>query len=310
MFPIAVSNVSAVKMKRRYTNEQKCDLDIKTSRNIIGMDINLSQECNSMLWDQLNAGASMDTIMSLYNDICILNVMSSLAIDSAKKEFNINLTTELRALSTKYKREAADGRKIKPNFFAAKDRSKGYYDTEHKVYSKHATTMDYLQTAINQYRSRRGRAQHTGTFLPFSEIVTTDDYNHRNIWKPKVERAVDLVRKLQNEVRLLYQDTSIDENERRMMARFRRQDCIDYVGEIVMTRNTMIYFLKHLESDEYSDSRRAIFNTLFGYPNTAFFNLIQHSAQPIPMLTEDPAGEIQIFDYRFRYDCTKNGQIT
>ena len=35
-FPIAVSNVAAKKARRTYTREQQCDLDIKTSNNLIG----------------------------------------------------------------------------------------------------------------------------------------------------------------------------------------------------------------------------------------------------------------------------------
>jgi len=298
-FPIAISNVAAIKTKRTYTKAQQSDLDIKTSRNIIGADINLSQECNSMMWDRLNHGASLSDVAELYNDICILNVMSSLAIDAAKKEFNIDLTKELRLLSQKYQRSADDGRRVKPNFFAAKDRCKGYYDTEHKVYAKHETTMDYLQTAINCFRSRKGRSQHRGKFLPFSEIVTSDGYNHRNVWKPKVDRVVGLVRNLQHEVRTVYADDKLSDYEKGSIAKLLRQDYIEYVGEVTMTRNTMTYLLKHIEADEYSDARRSIFNTLFGYPNSSFYELIQKSAEPVPMLIEDPHGEIRIFDYRF-----------
>ena len=35
-FPIAVSNVAAKKTARFYTREQQCDLDVKTSNNLIG----------------------------------------------------------------------------------------------------------------------------------------------------------------------------------------------------------------------------------------------------------------------------------
>ena len=298
-FPVAAYNVHAQKIQRYYTRAQQCDLDIKTSRNLIGEVVNCASEINTIIWDDLNGGKTPDDIADMYLDVCLLNVMSNIEIDKAKKEFNVDCRKELTALERKYARSNDDGRKVKPNFFAAKDRSKGYYDTEHKVYQKHDATMDYLQTAINSYRSRKGKQHHMSGFLPFADIVTSKDYDHRNVWKPKIARAVELVRKAQGDVRSIYQDASLSDDEKQQLASFRRQDCIDYVGEINMTRNTMIYFLKHLEGEEYKDARRAIFNTLFGYPNTAFFELIEHSAEPVPMLVEDPLGDLQLFGFRY-----------
>ncbi len=309
-FPIAMANVPAVKRKRHYTRAQQCDLDIKTSRNKIGETINLSQECNSMMWNRLNAGESRQDVAELYEDICILNVMSSLFIDAAKKEFNIDLTKELRLLSKKYERYADDGRKIKPNFFAAKDRGKGYYDSTKRLYDKHNTTMDYLQTAINSYRSRKGKQHQKHDFLPFAEIVTREGYDHRSVWRSKIDRAVNLVRQSRNDINAIYMDDSLPYEEQVTQAKFRRQDCIEYVGEIEMSRNTMIYFLKHLEEEEFQDVRRHVFNTLFGYPNTAFYDLILHSALPVPMLVEDPGGEIQLFGLRYAKDYKKQPNHT
>lgn len=299
-FPVAAYNVHAQKIQRYYTRAQQCDLDIKTSRNLIGEIVNCASEINTMIWDKLNSGAALEDVAQMYMDVCMLNVMSNIEIDKAKKEFSVDCRRELTALEKKYARDDG-GRKVKPNFFAAKDRSKGYYDNKRKVYRKHHATMDYIQTAINRYRSKKGRFRKS-EFLPFADIVTSENYNHRAVWKPKVNRVVDLVRKAQSDVRTIYGDMSLDENEKHEAASFRRQDCVDYVGEISMTRNTMIYLLKHLESDEYKDARRMIFNTLFGYPNTSFFDLIESSAEPVPMLEEDPDGDVRIFGITFKKD--------
>lgn len=309
-FPVAAYNVVAKKIARYYTKAQQCDLDIKTSRNLIGRIVNTASEINSMIWDRLNNGASIEDVQPLYLDACLLNVMSNIEIDSAKKEFNVNNRKELDILNQKYARVSADGRKVKPNFFAAKDRGKGYYDASSKVYQKHASTMDYLQTAINSYKLRAGHGDRHGAFLPFSELVTSDDYNHRNVWRPKIERAVELVRQSRSEIKYIYASDALEPEDQHRLAATRRQDCIDYVGEIVMTRNTMIYFLKHLEDDELKDICRSVFNTLFGYPNSSFFDLIKRSREPVPSLVEDQDGDLRIFDLHFRREITKNGQIT
>ena len=119
-FLIAVPDVSSVKKKRRYTHDEQVDLDVKTSNNLIGDIINLSQELNTRIWDVLNRGGSYSDIEEIYKDVCILNIMSGIEIDKAKKEFNINNAKELRRLRDKYKIEGDDGRAIKPNFFKAK----------------------------------------------------------------------------------------------------------------------------------------------------------------------------------------------
>lgn len=296
-FPVAAYNVVAQKIQRHYTTDEQCDLDIKTSRNLIGEIVNTSAELNTLIWDAINRNASMLEIESMYLDVCLLNVLSNIEIDKAKKEFNVDSRKELSAIQAKYKR-VQDGKKVEPNFFAAKDRGKGYYDAEHKLYAKHETTMDYLQTAVNSYRMHSGRSRNR-SFVPFGDLVEAAGYNHRNVWKPKVARAISLVRQAQSEIKAIYADDALTDQEKAMLSATCRQDCIDYVGEIEMTTHTMIYLLKHIESEEYQDARRPIFNTLFGYPNSSFYELIRHSARPVPMLVEDPDGPIHIFDFSF-----------
>ena len=73
--------VQADKIKRYYTPEQQADLDIKTSVNLIGAVINLSQELNSLFWDRLYNGSTYEQEKDLYYDICQLNALSNLEIN-------------------------------------------------------------------------------------------------------------------------------------------------------------------------------------------------------------------------------------
>lgn len=81
-FPIAASNVPAQKINRKYCSEQQADLDIKTSNNLIGDIINLSQELNTMIWDKLNNGASVADVMPIYLDVCKLNAAQGIEINT------------------------------------------------------------------------------------------------------------------------------------------------------------------------------------------------------------------------------------
>lgn len=80
-FLVPTNFVESKKIKRSYTNEQKADLDIKTSVNKIGEIINLSQEIQSLMWHKLNNGASFEEVEELYMDVCQLSVMSGVEIN-------------------------------------------------------------------------------------------------------------------------------------------------------------------------------------------------------------------------------------
>lgn len=80
LFKVPTSLVESKKTKRSYTSAQQTDLDIKTSENMIGEIINLSQELNSLLWDKLNSGATFDEVAEIYYDTSMLDVMSGIEI--------------------------------------------------------------------------------------------------------------------------------------------------------------------------------------------------------------------------------------
>lgn len=202
-FLIAVPDVSSVKKKRRYTHDEQVDLDVKTSNNLIGDIINLSQELNTRIWDVLNRGGSYNDIEEIYKDVCILNIMSGIEIDKAKKEFNINNAKELRRLRDKYKIEGDDGRAIKPNFFKAKDIGKGYYDRKRKNYKKHLTTMDHVQTCINSYRAQREEIGKKQEYLPFSALLGNGIDVHRRQYE-KVTRVINAVTDMTNDVMFVH----------------------------------------------------------------------------------------------------------
>ena len=65
-FKVPTCFVSAKKIKRYYTNEQKADLDVKTSVNKIGEDINLSQQLNSLFWQHIHNGETFEDNAELY----------------------------------------------------------------------------------------------------------------------------------------------------------------------------------------------------------------------------------------------------
>lgn len=80
-FLVPTNMTSSVKITRYYTQDDKADLDVKTSVNKIGEIINLSQQLNSLMWDRISKGASVESCMELYCDICKLAVLSNVEIN-------------------------------------------------------------------------------------------------------------------------------------------------------------------------------------------------------------------------------------
>lgn len=335
-FPVPTKLVESAKRKRKYTNREKADLDIKTSVNKIGEIINLSQELNSILWDRINKGASIEDVMELYCDISQLDVMSNLEIDSAKRENPANNTRELQLLKKKYDVRDKKNRHIRPLFFKYIDGYKGYRDDYHVYveqddefqklfktdkykdaqtikkesanniviergrmsYQKHETSMDYLQKCINRfYVPRDKEANHGLSYMLVPISVTKGEYQ-----KDIEQQIVEIAREAKKEINSIWERTSIDKRIKRELAYNVQKKCSAVLQEIPVNEKTMRRLLGKLE-EEYSDVARFLFFSLLeqvrGFMLSGFHQIIQKSVSPVSVLREDIDGDIQIYDFRY-----------
>lgn len=335
-FPVPTKLVESAMRNRRYTNREKADLDIKTSVNKIGEIINLSQELNSILWDRINKGASIDDVMELYCDISQLDVMSNLEIDSAKRENPANNTRELQLLKKKYDVRDKKNRHIRPLFFKYIDGYKGYRDDYHVYveqddefqklfktdkykdaqtikkesanniviergrmsYLKHETSMDYLQKCINRfYVPRDKEANHGLSYMLVPISATKGEYQ-----KDVEQQIVEIAREAKKEINSIWESTSPNKKTKRELAYEVQVKCSAALQEIQINEKTMRKLLGKLE-DEYSDVTRFLFFSLLeqvrGFMLSGFHQIIQKSVSPVSILREDVDGDIQIYDFRY-----------
>ncbi len=295
VFKVPTGLIKAKKTKRMYTAEQKADLDIKTGVNKIGEIINFSQVLNSLYWDTMAYGKSHEENHELYCDIAKLDIMSGIEIDKAKKEFVIDNTKELNKLREKYKELLTDditGKDIKPHFFAHISKIKGYYDPTRKSYSKHQTSMDYLQTVVNSFRIRTAYKK---TYSPLSCILDSSKYKKENIWFEQVNRVIDLVRNTNSEIKAVYNNNFLDNATKFELTSAIKQDCVDHISDIKFSYSTMYWILLLIESKDYSDISKMLFSILFGAPNLSFFEVIQDSQDSIGTIYENSKGNITIY---------------
>lgn len=289
IFKTPTSFVTAKKVERFYTPEQQTDLDIKTSENLIGEIINLSQELNSLLWDMLYHGASYDEIRELYCDICQLDVMSGIEIDAAKKEFDINNKKELEKIRQKYsnrlKIEIEDGvfKKKMPHFFAHVSKQKGYYNPDKKNYCKYHTSMDYLQTIVNGYRASTSYKQH---WLPFSSILYNENFRSSNVNQKQINRIYSIARKYIFELKTIFDaDTTFE--YKHVQQELLKNELTDKMDSETIGISTMFTLLMSLENNDNKTIKNILMRVLWYGDNESFKRNIMLTCTPINVISGD-----------------------
>lgn len=301
-FKVPTSFVSARKSERYYTNEHKADLDIKTSVNKIGEIVNLSQQLNSLYWDRINSGQTVEGNVELYYDICKLAVLSGIEIDRAKKEFIINSAKEIKLLKDKYKITQND-KMVKPMFFKMITLENGY-ELSDKIYYKYfKTSMDYLQKIISSYNFFQSRGKKRD-IIPLSDIIKEPKTNFKvGYYSSQRNRIIAIVRETMNSINSLFIDYNNKTKEEKEIVRNQvadiRQECVEYIDSISSSEPVMYLVLKDIDNKKYKDISRFLFEILFGTPNKSFFTMIINSKEDLCELVEWKNGDIKLYDYTF-----------
>lgn len=300
IFKVPTGMVSADKVNRYFTDEQKSDLDIKTSVNKIGEIINFSQMLNSLYWDNIANGQTHEENIDLYCDISQLDVMSNLEIDKAKKIFTTDNAVELRIMKEKYKDMFIDeeGKDIKPNFFIHLARKKGFYVAGEKNYKKHKTSMDYLQRVINQYNTRRTFKK---GFTPLSNILDDSKYDYHKINCRQINRVIDLIKYQKDSIVKIYMapEEEIDGSTKHMIAQDIKLAVITELSRLKFSYSTAYRLMKLVEDQDYTNIRSSILFTLLGIPNKTFFDVFENSKRKISYLEEDSTGNTLLYGIKF-----------
>ena len=282
-FKVPVCNIKA----EGKTEQTLSELDHDTSVNKIGEIVNLSQKLNSILWDELYNGADEREILSVYEDICKLAVLSGLEIDKAKRSVeNVHVGKELSALRKKYKRPA-------PQFFAEIDESRG------KQYAFYHTAMDYLYTFVKNVHFRKGREQY-GDYRPISSSLAYDvgsgnatEYRHK-------DKIVEIIDESKAKINRLYLTIrTADEQEREVLyAQIAdiKAERDKQVSKWLTNENVLILVLRHYEKNNAADWR--IYAAFINHPifSELLWELYDGTEKQV---TDDESGEYTLYGRKF-----------
>lgn len=282
-FKVPVCNIKA----EGKTEQTLSELDHDTSVNKIGEIVNLSQKLNSILWNKLYNGADEREILSVYEDICKLAVLSGLEIDKAKRSFeNVCVGKELSTLRKKYKRPT-------PQFFAEIDERRG------KQYAFYHTAMDYLYALVKNVHFRKGREQY-GDYRPISSSLAYDigsgnatEYRHK-------DKIVQLIDESKAKINSLYLTIrTADEQEREVIyAQIAdiKAERDKQVSKWLTNENVLILVLRHYEKNSAADWR--IYAAFINHPifSELLWELYDGTANQV---TEDENGGYTLYGRKF-----------
>ncbi len=81
-----------------FTSEKMAKVDGQLCNDMIGKICNLARDLHSMYWHLFNTGTEKNKqryLSMIYDDICLLEVLSNIAIDSAKRQYDCNVEKEM-----------------------------------------------------------------------------------------------------------------------------------------------------------------------------------------------------------------------
>ena len=299
-FSVPTCLVECSKRHRHYTTSDLSDLDVNTSENHIGEIVNLSQQLNSLLWDKVNQGESIEECQELYLDICKLAVLSGIEIDKAKHEYTIDSANEMSILRKKYQKKV-DGKRIKPSFFKTITKDNGYELSPNIQYVKHKTTMDYIQTRVNSYVCKRGKKK--DDVIPLYGIINkpaNDGISSNYLYR---DRALDAIRQLRADItneNLRYEKCSRNGESTPHYIELAKyyKEAYEKFSESVRSPYILYLVLKKAEEMQYCE-KSAIMKALYYACYPLLKEMIELSAEPIRKLTEDANGSISYYGIGF-----------
>lgn len=87
-----------------FTNENMAKVDGQLCNDFIGKICNLARDLQAMYWHLYNRGTEenmQEYLPVMYDDICLLEVLSNIAIDSAKRRYDCNIEAEMKKIKSR-----------------------------------------------------------------------------------------------------------------------------------------------------------------------------------------------------------------
>ena len=101
---VPINNVPQQPNYYKFTNEDMAKVDSKLCNDFIGKICNLARDLQAFYWHLSNTGTKENKqkyLSMIYEDICLLEVLSNIAIDSAKRQYPCNISKEMNKIKAR-----------------------------------------------------------------------------------------------------------------------------------------------------------------------------------------------------------------
>lgn len=243
-YQVCINDVESQKKQYRLNKKDMFEIDnqLSTSQRNIGKVVNLGQFCMSVYWHLINNNESGDHVDELLKKVDVMTVLSGIAIDMAKKFYEIDIDREICNV---HKNEQLKKRKNKPMFWEHVSQSK----TIKNRIEEYDCPMDFLIKELNKIPQAERKSN-----IEFKKIlIEKEDVNYN---QKQVNKIISLVDETDN---LLKSENAklIDKEERFTNIEDIMKDCFDKIQKIKINENTMYEIIK-----ETSQSNTKIFMKL------------------------------------------------
>lgn len=299
-------------------NQTLVELDYATSENKIGEIVNLSQKINSVLWDKLASGLQNQAeIDEIYQDICILAVLSGIEIDKAKRAYpNIAVATELWRLYDKYGTE-------RPQFFEVMDeknvaaavryekdakvrKQKRKEMRESKEYYAYRTAMQYVYQTAKYIDHRKGKPKFL-TFTPIIDMIREP----LGVKTPMAERQRDTIVALCQEYKeilpKLYKKLrDVDEDEREVVyadIQAKKEEREQRIGALLHDEYVLYLVLQYFDKECETAQKKNMENWNLYAPilkSELFLKMLKNSQEQLMELVEDTDGDVELYGKKYK----------
>ena len=184
-FPVPFNGIEFDKSE----NKSLAEIDRLISENKIGEIVNLSQKLNTIYWSIINTpDISIISPEELYEDICILAVLSNTEIDKAKRIYKVDVDSVLDELKAKYLGIFGEYFN-EPEFWRYINISSGKPKKQDKDYECRSP-MAYLYNEACADKTPRSR---NGKF--FSDLPGIDYSRIKGVRKDDIAKIMDIANK-------------------------------------------------------------------------------------------------------------------
>lgn len=257
-YDVCINHVEGQKKEYRLNKHDMYEIDnqLSTSQRNIGKVVNLGQFCMSVYWDLINKGVSGEKVAELLKKVDVMTILSGIAIDMAKKFYEISIEKEISNVS---ENELLKDKVKKPKFWKYVSQSK----TIRNRVQNYDCPMDFLITELEDLDKAVKR-----TDIPFEKFLVKRNEKKAN--RKQMMKVIDRVRLADNLIKS-ENASYTDEDEKVITIEDVIKECIDTVKKLKIKEDTMYAIIKEA-CDINTDVLMKLLKVLYETQTETFIN--------------------------------------